>query len=460
MNAINRTPLRVLHVTPGLTYLPGDTAAPTPDGSLSRGLGALLARIQGRFTGEGVLLLDGRAAVALGMPIGADQLGRDGIEDHPVLTDARNAGWKASTLRAWTTYFAEGRAAVHVGILPAVDPARSPLVCPSPFDTLTAFSRWHDLVGTAYRGTPGTAGMAALRELADGGNKGCTWQPAGGPGNAAAEQDYKIDQWKGRLRKGHRWRHGYDAFRMYLAAAGAVRLTPWTLRPGRAGYSPELAGWWLVKIAPWQAAGVMLPDPAGYPTDDRDPAAPRWVTGPTLDLLDELAAEGIHGGYEVLESWTGPVIGESNGRPLRPWADRLRDVGAALPEPAERVNLAVPAYDDAGVAHPDALAYAVKAAYRETWGLLGSSTSWVRRPDWHYAILAQARVNLWRKMRRIGRLENRWPLMVDVDNIWYSAETDDGTSECPEGLTLIKPGDSKRLGKFVVKGSHPIGKAA
>ena len=88
-------------VTPSVTYLPGDVVTPTPDGVLTAGLGALLTRVQARYRDEGVLLVDGRAAVALGLPVNRDELGRAGIEDHPALKDARAAGWQASALRAW-----------------------------------------------------------------------------------------------------------------------------------------------------------------------------------------------------------------------------------------------------------------------------------------------------------------------------------------------------------------------
>jgi hypothetical protein len=469
MNTSTRSPLRALLVTPGLTFMPGDTCVRTPDDALAGGLAGLLGRVQARFEGEGVLLLDGRTAVALGLPVDGQTLA-GGVEDHPVLAGPRGAGWNASALWPWTTYHGESRATVHVGILPAIDPARSPLICPNPDDTLTALTRWHELIGTSYRGTPGVAGTAALKALADAGDgKECTWQLDSGPGDAntyAYEQDFKVEQWKGPLRKGHRFRHGYDAYRMYLAAAGVTPLTPWRLKPtGKVGYTKDRAGWWLVAFAPWQGhispEPILLPDPAGYPIDLKaKPGTPRWVTGPTLDLVDGLVEESIHGGYEVISSWTGPVIKASNGRPLRPWADRLRDASYALPEPGDRTNGALPLYDTAGVAHPDAVAHAVKAAYRETWGLLGSSTALVRRPDWHYAILAQARANLWRKMRKVGREEKRWPVQVDVDNVWYSSADDDPVKAAPKSWQIIGETESARLGMFKHKGTKTVGKAA
>ena len=83
----------------------------------------------------------------------------------------------------------------------------------------------------------------------------------------------------------------------------------------------------------------------------------------------------------------------------------------------------------------------------------------VRRPDWHYAILAQARANLWRKMRRIGEQEKRWPLFIDVDNVWYSAVSDDPRAECPKGITLIGENEPRGLGKFTSKGTQRVGRA-
>lgn len=519
---MTRTPRRAMLITPTRTYLDDDaeTVTATPTHAFAHGLPGLLDRVQATFHGEGVLLLDGRTAVTLGLPIHPDDLpsddprttapaagGSQAADDdqaegaagkpdvHPVLAAARTAGWRCSALRAWTTYHTpddDPRATVHVGILPLLELAAQadrsvyPLLCSQWPDTLAAHRRWHELTGSAYHGTPGVAGMAVLRETADAGpgldkndrRKRPTWQPQapmvtigdtrhGLPRTDAAELPYLLDHW-GRTEPGARVRVGYDARLMYLSAAGVVPLSPRALRnTGKLSYRSDLAGWWLVDIAPWQL-GAELPDPAGYSPVD----GPRWVTGPTLALLDELVAAGIHGGYEVADSWTcgtttartGRYAGQERGTArtvLKPWAERIRDsLYAEELTGVEALARAGFAYDDTGRSDLIATWTALKECYSRTIGMLNAPGTLVRRPDWHYAIIAQARTNLFRAMRKAATKtpENpnpRYPLGIDTDLVWYSADTTDRQElkdNPPHGFRVYTgaPGAPK-LGGFTVK---------
>jgi hypothetical protein len=443
------TPRRALLVSDQYTFLDSGQVVPTPADSFTAGLPGLLARVAATFDREGALLLDGRGAAKVGLPTSPEAYAEP-IQEHPALAGVLAAGWKSGRetqpeLRPWTTFHRDGAAAVHVGILPAIDPVRSPVVRPWPQDTVAACALWHHLTGSAYHGTPGVAGTAILRANAAGGEKdgkpqAPRWQVhEGQPEGSLIEADYKPEQWKGLRPKGHRHAFGLDCYRMYLGGMLACPLTPYRLRQtGKMrAYEPDRAGWFLADIAKW--GDRRMPDPAGYSKTD----GPRWVTGPTLGLLDQLIEEGVHGGYEILDSWTGPVISAAGGRPLRPVAEILRDaaVSPLLTGPED------------GTTYRYGVELALKQAYREMWGLLDSPTALVQRRDWHFGGLAMSRANLFRRLWKIGHTEDRWPLWIDVDEVWYSGPTPDVHDACPKGITLIEGDETPGLGKFRFKGN-------
>lgn len=408
-------PRRTILVSDRWTFLPGDVVVPTPAGSLAGGLGAVVTRIAATLPDGGVLLLDARAAAALGLPAApadVDQLGEE-LQEHPAVADLGRAGWSVARLGPWITVWGQDRPRLHLGILPLINPADSPVICSWPHDTLAALELWHRLIGAPYYGTPGWAGTEALRQLADAGRgKRPTFKPAAdlvGPADAY-ELPFLADHFKGPLPRGMRHAGAFDMRMAYLSSALVVRLAVWSLKPtGKVdAYDPDRAGWWLVRLSPWQ--DKRIPDPAGYGDGDT-----RWVTGPTLSLIDPLVAEGIHGGYEILDSWTAPIIQASNGRPLKAWAERIRDgLYADLPGPAGA-----------------AVKVALKQSYSKTVGSLNNLSAPIYRPDWHFAVIAQSRANLWRRMWGIGRNLDRWPLWIETDNVWYPLAGPDAHAECP-----------------------------
>jgi hypothetical protein len=446
---------RAILVSDPHTYLPGDRIAPTPAGSLAAGLGPLASRIAASFrlpengpelmSSSGVILIDSRAGQQLGLPVTADQLDQaaEAGADHPSLVSLRAAGWSASKLRDWVTIYGKDRPRIHIGILPLIDPKKSPIICTMPHDTLDALTLWHELIGSAYYGTPGWAGIEALRKLA-----ACektrtpTFQPKGtGPDGAyepegAYELAFLAEQFRGKLPAGMRWAAAYDARMAYLAACQVLRVAPWSLKhTGRVDrYDPERSGWWLVKFAKWQDGRI--PDPAGYGMGEEA----RWVTGPTLGLIDPLVEQGIHGGYEILDSWTAPIISAGNGCVLKPWAEAIRDgLYSELPGPAGA-----------------AVRVALKESYRQSVGSLNNARSPIYRPDWHFAVIAMCRANLWRKMWDIGNKLGRWPLIIETDNVWYPISGENAAKdEAPVwqnangGMSGMVIGD--RLGKVQVK---------
>jgi hypothetical protein len=84
----------------------------------------------------------------------------------------------------------------------------------------------------------------------------------------------------------------------------------------------------------------------------------------------------------------------------------------------------------------------------------------VYRPDWHHAVIAQARSNLWRKLWKVGTTADRWPIEIMVDNAWYESDDPDPERARPVGLPPCnRLGQTDALGTFKVKGTRERGKA-
>lgn len=292
------------------------------------------------------------------------------------------------------------------GVEHDVDPDRFPLSTLSDTALSAALARWERVMGTPWWGTPGTAGMNAL----EAGLKAvrtwrAEWKPVH-PIDDGAEAAYRPAQWDRRPDTKSPFLHGYDVTRMYSTAAGVTEVPPGALRRGPAEFDKALSGWWLVDVAPW--CWDELPDPAGYARRSHRPGTARWLTTPTVRLLADLHDQGAHGGFTVERSWVG------KGRPIfREWNQGLellwREGGAEMRT-------------------------AAKAAGRETIGLLNSETHSTYRPDWHYAVIAQARANLWRKVWKIYGQDQRVPLTIDTDCVWYGSESPDPTVMPPSAF--------------------------
>lgn len=423
-------------------------AWPTPEGIWAKGLGALLDSLAPTFDGEGVIVLDGAAANALRLPTGTNA--------KPVtagLDEARAAGWLGPKKPgAWMEFYGTDRPRLIVGVSSHPDFYRSSVThAASHLDTTNRLSLWHDLTGSAWRGSPGIAGLTVLRaklpELPmKGGKRKPSMKMTEGPDDGAELDIYPDDFQRPQTT---RYAHGYDATRMFLAAAGVVELSPWTLRhTGRRVFTKNLAGWWKVELGPWNHAE--MPSPAG-PGE-----SVRWVTSPTLELLQGLQeAGGPFQPFEVIDSWTA-----NSRRILRTWSKTLEDAYLMCRAVADEADGDKWGRDQDAAA----VAQAVKEAYRQTIGLLKPNAGWDHTPtyraDWHYAIIAQARCNLWRKLWTVGQQSGRWPLEITVDNVWYGSDDPDPVSAVPDGLPLVNAdGHADRLGTFKPKGTRERGKA-
>jgi hypothetical protein len=391
-------------------------------------------------------MLDTSATRLLGLPVD-ERLPRGGV-DHPAVEDAARAGWSVGKIGDWSTFKHAAGQALHVGLLPQIDLRQDklgtyvdfPLYGPWLPDTISSLALWQEVTGSAWHGNPGIAGTAILRALAPkpqsqgGRSQPPTWRPAPkspsgallpvGPDDVA-ELDLMMGHWHRGVE--HRFIHGYDWNRQYIAAAIALEVCPWPLKhTGRIAFDKRRAGWWLVELAPWNVP--TMPDPAGYLDEER--RVLRWVTTPTLTLLEELTAEGVYGGARIVDSWTGPA----RDGITRPWGERMRDAYALVhasgadPGDVERVRTGL------------------KLAGRQTPGLwaTNAATNWIHRPDWWYALVALARCNQWRAMWREGKATGRWPVTIDRDNMWYSSDLEDPDEARPQTIKYDPTG--MRLG--------------
>lgn len=340
-------------------------------------LGDLLSTVADRLDDGGVLMLSGRWARYV-TPV-AD----DGGDDHPVTAHAGD--WQAKVRRGdvwirWTlTHTADGPSLWTCDV-DALEPysKSAPLVDANPVVTASQFAEWHRITGAPWVGTPGMTGNALLIDgWADMNPKAAPprwntsgiWLPQHGGDRWAyghIEQAYTPAQWS---RDHDGPVHGYDLNKAYLSALSVVELPAGKLEQYEpAEFDSRLGGIWRVELSPWPHSHL-LPDPAGYAPALDD--GTRWLTSPTLHLLQQLTDRGDYGGFAIRQAWLAPVR-----RVTRKWAGLLNDVTAAAAEP---------------------YASAAKQVYKQTWGMWANAGR-VHRPDWHYTLIAQARANLWRKM--------------------------------------------------------------
>ena len=409
---------------------------PTPADVWSRGLGSLLDRLARKMTEGGVLILDKASATALHLPTGPDDKRTQGIDD------ARAAGWLSGAPWAFTTFYAEGRPTIKVWVTSwdHGDP-RNAMLAAGPgvtdVDLVWRMGLWHELTGTIWNGSPNTTGINLFRDNApvfkiSGKDLSPKFTLSGVPDDAVdwCELPWEPEHWSRPIETAYA--HAYDASRAYLAAAqGCDLFAPWSLTHTRARtFDPKIPGMWKVKLGPWHHD--LIPPPAG-PGDEV-----RWVATPTLVLLNELAEKGEeYQTFEVLDSYTAAT----GKRLLRTWAETLD--GAYT----RAADLICPEYGEDDVAV--VVRKAAKQAYTQAIGLMEKPGTVVYRPDWAMTIKAHARSIGWRKMWRIGKTEDRWPLEIKVDAIWYGSDDPDWTASKPGGLALVNAkNQADALGTF------------
>lgn len=372
-----------------------------------------------------VILPDALALLGLG--------GTPGPEAEAEIEAVKAAGWRAGAPRHWTSLYWTGRPAVHMCVPGWASPEHPDgylIDVDDPQGSTRRLALYARHAGGPFVVTPGVSALVALRERSYRGTP--YWKPEMARMEAAIRLGEREQYWESDDPAAgyHPHRHRYDAYAAYLAAAALVPVAAGALERTGPTWDPKRSGWWLITAPPWN--DKRLPSPLG---DGQlaDTKGRHWVTTPTLALLDELADAGECAAPALHDSWTA----EGSRRVLRPWAEGLRDALAVLAEDPD---------DDA-----QAVRRALKETYRQGIGMFGYRPGSMYRPDWQQAVVAQARVSLWRRLWTIGKAEGRWPLTIDVDCIEYGSPLADPIEACPRGLTL-----GAGLGKFTVKAAERV----
>lgn len=439
---------RAILITPEYTIVDDRAGVATPSDAFDGGLPALLARVAARFEREGVVLVDQAAAGLLGLPT-VGPLPEEGMDAHEAAAAARGAGWTVEKISDWSRFSRKGHASVNLGILPLIDRTECPLLGESDWASVPAFTLWHRLTGRSWRGSAGMAGHAILMDrMRTTGKARITLKlkkPQEPDPTAAQELPYLPGQWSGQ--RPARYALGFDLDRAYIGAAGVAEVAPWPLkRTERRPFSAKDPGWWQVELqGTWNVPH--MPDPAGY---RRGGPRVRWVTTPRAALLAQLAEDGLHGGFLVLDSYTmrtDKFDRRPNLRLFREWSEAM----GGTYEEAARMR------DGAGVEAQDAAAVveAVKLVGHKTPGAWASETNFIYRRDWWHSVIAMNGANLWRRAWKVGGGVNGkgpWPWYIDTDCIWYGSDHDDHKRFADDhGIPYDESGI--KLGHFKPKGT-------
>lgn len=436
---VSRRPVAVM-VTAARTYV-GVRMAPTPTDAYAGGIGGFLERLAGRALapGGGTVLVDPAAAGALGLPVDVLPAGPD-AKAHPAAGEARRHGWDVREVHRWST-FAKSSTTINLGLTGLIDDGYCPLLVPDPIATTAGMSEWHRLAGVPWIGDAGDAvnalimATAKCRPGAGGKRRPPIWRPRNRPPVDAIEHPYGERDWRPEVVDAGRYWHGLDAVRAYLAAMACVSVAAAPLtHTGRREFDPSLAGWWLVDLGRWPYAAI-LPDPAGYDPERRD--GPRWLTTPTLQLIAQLAEDGHHEGFTVVDSWTAP--GERGV--LRPAAGVLEQMWRHAGALCERDR--------------ESIRRAVKSGYHTAHSKWSAQQSEIRRADWDAAVTAMCRVNLWRKLWAAAGLGYLPAAVAGIDTVYYPS--DQSTPAAPAPFRLVDPDDpqtdpkGRYLGQYAAK---------
>ncbi|MER6059487.1 hypothetical protein [Streptomyces albidoflavus] len=320
----------------------------------------------------------------------------------------------------WTTGAGDSRRTIWTGEVDAIEPGDrdTPLIAEHPFVTAVHLAQWARRTGHPWTGVPAMTGNGLLVDSIGRGRNAPYWAPRQGEWKLGdIERPYSHADWAPPHVPLGEFEHAYDLNLAYLSACINAELPADQLQPsGPREFDRSEGGLWRADLSPWTHAH--LPDPAGYA-----PALPdgtRWVTTPTLTLLDELERQGLYGGFAIREARTAP-----GRRVTRAWGTQLRDI-IQNPDTTEQST-------------------AARRVYKSTYGLWRRG-GLVNRPDWHYSIIALARVNLWRKLRAAADAGHVLAGLDATDAVRYRSDSPDWATAAPLPWNLDPSG--LRLGAF------------
>jgi len=233
---------------------------------------------------------------------------------------------------------------------------------------------------------------------------------------------FKARMWEGEIPEGTTNIILLDRNGSYMSAMSSVSVAPNKLtHSGALGADPlarkHLSGLFLVVIPEWDPAvrhNARVPHPLGRAIEGKEPGETAWITGPSMELLDKLAAEGRIKVADVVDSWTGRR-NTSLFEGFYKWSVTVREATAQ-----EDVKVRTEA--------KRAMSRAVRALHPRQ----AKSPWW--RPDWHRSVKAEAAARHWRTADRaveggaalisIGAVdETVWavPAEVEAPALWVPA---------------------------------------
>lgn len=444
---------RALYVADDITFVAeqrGSSAFETPE--VENDFGALLDRLARSAAvhelHEMSLYLDRTVALRVGFPA---ELPRTTAlcEKHPTMTAARERGWRVNRVRRWMTFERDNTPTLHIGLAHWQRQDKNPLWDNDPAAAAYLLWRFHNISGHAYHASPGVMGTILLKALYP--NNTVTWH--------AQYPDAVRDIWRTLTRTDYTFTHQpqadmltahqahgrngvyvhlYDTNRAYLAGASVAQFARGTLAHTgpTAPFDRNHAGIWRVVVPTWNHRN--LPHPMGT---NRRPGDDVWVTTPTLELVEQLADEGLIEFPRILDSYTAPPTRNAKGQKIPQTTRLLREWATKIDTFIQRCDL------EQLDLEREKLTRAFKGLYRESVnGLWKTSKSQIFREDLYFTTDAMAGANLFRKVHLTQKAGGPVPIHIgDVDGVHFVSGKADPFED---PLNRFRIGD--RLGQFSV----------
>jgi hypothetical protein len=337
----------------------------------------------------------------------------------------------------WMTFsdLNKERATVHVGILPWMNQAETPLFRTDgswkPSHIATNLARYHQLLGVAWRNNAGSTGSALMRAL----------YSSASDVKRRGQPRWRQDRWKadsGILGRGDivwkrplsaaekkmRYVHEWDMRTAYLAAASVADIGWGSIEQTGHDADGTAAGYYQLLLTTAHKSALygnkMLPPVINSARMGSNSTI--WVTQPVLAYIRSLGLNP-----EIIDSYTA----ERSGRYARPWAERIRDAIA-----------------DAEDAKRPQLRETLKATFSHSIGLWQAEGGRIYRRDWGHTIEDTAAVSMLRRIAAVVQKTEETPIEVNTDAVYYASNEPDAR-KLPHGELL---GCGPYIGNMVYEG--------
>lgn len=387
---------------------PGHRAAVVSDGAVYYGDGTTVRAARGLAENPAAILAGTEGRFGMHCTVVVDGVTPDAHSAHSRAVE--RAGWKSTTVGAWTLYHAGDRT-VAVGLRAAMRPNVHLGLLVNAGDDPGALAvrmdRYAQVTGWSWRGTAATTGLAALRLSWGKSRSQPLWDHGRSDvGRVVGKAVGAYHAWSRPLNWAERdwgYLHTFDANNAYLGAAINADLAWDALHhAGAQSFDPNLPGYWHLRLDDDTLAWHR--DPNRPPLVSRIVDGCAWVTTPVAKLLGELGDR-----LEVLDSYTAQHHPRhpAGSRVTRGWGEQLRDALVAVDQyPPGTMR--------------DQLRTAVKRTYKDSIGGMQRAGMRVDRADWGHTIVDHWRATLYRRMLHVRKFEGVWPVAIATDAITYA----------------------------------------